>query len=96
MTEPAVRRPRNWVAALLVLVPIATFVVYSSFQVSTVECRVCMRHDGHEICRAASAATEPEARRSASENACALLTSGMTETIRCQGSVPVSSECRAL
>ena len=88
------RSSRNLVAALVVLLPIIAFVVYSSFQVSAVECEVCMRYEGREMCRAASAATREEARRSASDNACALLTSGMTETIRCLNGGPAKTECR--
>jgi hypothetical protein len=91
-------RPRTWrnlTATLLILVPVAAFVVYSSFQVSAVECEVCMRFDGRESCRAASAARREEALRAAVDNACALLTSGMTETIRCQRGEPERAECRA-
>ena len=87
---------KNLVAALVVLVPIAGFVVYSSFQVSAVECEVCVRFDGREMCRAASAATRDEALRSATDNACALLTSGMTNSIRCQQGEPLKTECRSV
>jgi hypothetical protein len=86
---------KNLAAAVVVLVPIAAFVVYSSFQVSAVECEVCMRFDGREMCRAASAASRDEALRSATDNACALLTSGMTNTILCHQSEPTKSTCRA-
>lgn len=96
MAGPAARTtPRNALAALAVLVPIVGFVVYSSFQVSAVECEVCMRHEGRQQCRRASAATKEEALRGARDNACALLASGMTETIRCQNGEPARSECRA-
>jgi hypothetical protein len=87
---------RNAVAAACVLLPVIGFVVYSSFQVSAVECEVCMTFEGHPLCRSASAATRDEALRSAADNACALLTSGMTNTIRCQRSEPVKTLCRPL
>ena len=87
---------RNAVAAACVLLPVIGFVVYSSFQVSAVECEVCMAFDGRELCRSASAATREEALRSAADNACALLASGMTHTIRCQQSEPVKSRCQPL
>ena len=87
---------RNRIAALLVLTPVAGFVVYSSFRVSVVECEVCMQFDGRAICRSVSAARRDEALRGATENACALLTSGMTNTIRCQQSEPAKTECRSL
>jgi hypothetical protein len=96
---PDVRRSGSWrnrIAAVVVLAPVIGFVVYSSFQVSTVECEVCMQFDGRSTCRSASAARRDEALRSATDNACALLTSGMTNSIRCQQSEPVKSECRTL
>ena len=96
---PTLRPPRRaWrqaVAALAVLTPIVAFVVYSSLRVGVVECEVCMRYDGREMCRAASAAGRAEALRSATDNACALLTSRMTNTIRCQQAEPAKTECRA-
>ena len=87
---------RNRIAAAVVLTPVIGFVVYSSFQVSAVECEVCMQFDGRTICRSASAARRDEALRSAADNACALLTSGMTNSIRCQQGEPVKTECRSL
>jgi hypothetical protein len=92
-------RPRSWrnlAATLAVLVPVAAFVVYSSFQVRLVECEVCVNFDGRQSCRTASAALRDEALRAAIDNACALLTSGMTNSIRCQRSEPARAECRAL
>jgi len=93
---PRRRSWRNAVAALVVLTPVVAFVVYSSFRVSAIECEVCMRFEGRELCRAASAARREEALRSAVDNACALLTSGMTNTIRCQQGEPARAQCRSL
>jgi hypothetical protein len=96
---PESRRSGSWrnrIAAVVVLVPVAGFVVYSSFRVSAVECEVCMQFDGRAICRSASAARRDEALRGATDNACALLTSGMTNTIRCQQSEPAKTQCRSL
>jgi hypothetical protein len=87
---------RNRIAAVVVLMPVIGFVVYSSFRVSVVECEVCMQFDGRALCRSASAARRDEALRGATDNACALLTSGMTNTIRCQQRQPAKTECRSL
>jgi hypothetical protein len=92
-------RPRSWrnlAATLAVLVPVAAFVIYSSLQAGSVECEVCMDFEGRRICRTASAAGHEEALRAAVDNACALLTSGMTNTIRCQQGEPARTDCRAL
>jgi hypothetical protein len=96
---PESRRSGSWrnrIAAVAVLTPVVGFVVYSSFRVSAVECEVCMQFDGRAICRSASAARRDEAVRGATENACALLTSGMTNTIRCQQGQPAKTDCRSL
>ena len=92
-------RPRSWrnlAATLAVLVPVAAFVIYSSLQAGSVECEVCMDFEGRQVCRTASAAAREEALRAAVDNACALLTSGMTNTIRCQRGEPTRTDCRAL
>ena len=86
---------RNAVAALVVLTPVVAIVVYSSFQVAEVECRVCMTFAGRDLCRSVSAKTKDEALRGAAENACALLASGMTETLHCTRSEPREAECSA-
>jgi len=96
---PEARRGGTWrnrIAAFVVLAPVIGFVVYSSFRVSAVECEVCMQFDARAICRSASASRRDEALRSATNNACALLTSGMTNTIRCEQGEPVKTECRSL
>jgi hypothetical protein len=92
MAKP--RAWRNLVATIAVLLPIAAFVVYSSFGVSAVECEVCMQFEGRQVCRTVSAARREEALRGAIDNACALLTSGMTNTIHCQQNEPARMQCR--
>ncbi len=87
---------RNGVAALVVLAPVVAVVVYSSFEVSEYECRVCMSFDGRDVCRTVSAKTQDEALRGATDNACALLTSGMTNTLQCTRRAPREAECKTL
>jgi len=94
---PAVKPSwRNSVAAIIVLAPVVAVVVYSSFQVSEIECEVCMAFEGREMCRTVSAATREQALRGAIDNACALLTSGMTNTLHCTQSEPQRNQCRSL
>ena len=94
-TMARARSWRNLAATLAVLLPVVAFVVYSSLQVGAVECEACMDFEGRRICRTASAAGREEALRAAVDNACALLTSGMTNTIRCERGEPARTECRA-
>lgn len=51
---------------------------------------VCMEYRGRSACRTAAGATREEALRTAVDNACALLASGMTESIQCGRSEPRS------
>ena len=90
------RRWRNTVATLAVLVPVVAVVVYSSFQVSEFECEVCMTFEGNQSCRRVNAKTELEALRGATDNACALIASGVTQTMRCTHSEPTTAKCKKL
>lgn len=51
---------------------------------------VCMEFRGQTVCRTASGPTRAEAVRTATDNACGLLASGMTDTIQCGNTPPKS------
>ena len=51
---------------------------------------VCMSFQGRTNCAIASAETREEALRTASSNACAIIASGMTDSLACERSAPVS------
>ena len=51
---------------------------------------VCMEFNGRDVCRAASGATPELARRTATDNACALIASGMSDSIACTNTQPKS------
>jgi hypothetical protein len=90
------QRWRNTLLGAGALGILAAFVIYSSFQVSDFECEVCMTFGGGEVCRKATGTSEAEGLRTATDNACALLASGMTETIRCQRTAPQRATCQPL
>jgi hypothetical protein len=81
-------------ATVAVLVPLIALVVYWSFQVSDYECEVCVSFDGREVCRTVTGQTEEEGLRSATDNACALLAAGVTDTLRCTRTRPTKAQCR--
>ena len=87
---------RNAIVTLAVLLPIAAVVIYSSFQVSDFECEVCIAFEGHETCRTVTGKTEQEGLRTGIDNACALLASGVTDTLRCTRTMPKKAVCRPL
>jgi hypothetical protein len=51
---------------------------------------VCMEFRGRTACRTAAGPTQEEAVRTAADAACALIASGMTDTIQCGRSQPKS------
>lgn len=66
------------------------FLVYSSMHIANYRVEVCIAFHGVNQCRTASADTQADALRSAQSNACALLTSGVTETMQCEHQDPTS------
>jgi hypothetical protein len=87
---------RNAIVTLAVLLPVGGYVVWSSFQVSDYECDVCITFGGRDACRTVAGKTEEEAMRGALNNTCALLSSGVTDTLRCERTTPRKLECRAV
>ncbi len=79
--------------ALGALLALGGFVVWTSLSVGTVRCEVCIDFEGRTACRAVDARTEDEARAAARTNACAQLTSGVTSTLACERTTPLSSRC---
>jgi hypothetical protein len=75
---------------ILFAIFIVGFLVYTSFGNSRFRCEVCVAFQGNKSCRKASAATREGAQRSATDNACALIASGVTATMVCTTSPPVS------
>jgi hypothetical protein len=82
----------SWVA-LAGLVAVGAFVVWSSFQIGGVRCEVCITFENREACRAVDGTTREEALAAARTNACALLASGVTQTLACERTPPTRSDC---
>ena len=58
-------------------------------------CEVCVTFLGRTACREAVGATREEAVRTATDNACAFVASGMTQTVQCTTSPPDRVTCPA-
>lgn len=65
-------------------------VVYWSLHLGQIKIEVCMEFRGRSNCRSAAAPTEGEAIRTATDNACATISSGMTDSIACSNAPPIS------
>lgn len=79
----------TWIAVAFVAAVLGV-IFFSTFRQERVSCRVCVTFNGRRDCRTASAVTQEEAVRAAVTNACALLASGVTESIQCENTKPDS------
>jgi hypothetical protein len=75
---------------IVFVVVVLVFLVYSSMHLAKYRVEVCIAFHGVNQCRTASADTQDHALRSAQSNACALLVSGVTETMQCERQTPTS------
>jgi hypothetical protein len=58
------------------------------------ECEACMRFDARTHCAAAAAGTREAAEQAAVMAACGALTGGVTASLQCQATAPVSLRCQ--
>jgi hypothetical protein len=75
---------------ILFILVVVGFVVYSTIGTGRVRCEVCISFQGRSACRTASASTRELALRTATENACAQISSGVTESNQCNNTPPDS------
>jgi hypothetical protein len=66
---------------------------YASMSRERQTCEVCIDYQGRSACRKAEGESVEEARRTATDVACAVLASGMTESLQCQRTEPKSVRC---
>ena len=82
-------RKTLWLGVLFVAVIVAAL-VYTSVGAARHRCEVCMTYMGRTSCKTASAGSRQEALRTATQNACADIASGMTESNQCENGAPQS------
>ncbi len=63
-------------------------IVYSTMSLARFECEVCVTFNGRSACRVAAGATREETIRTATDNACAFLASGRTDSMACGRTPP--------
>jgi hypothetical protein len=78
-----------WLGIVFVAIVIG-FVVYSTLTTGRIRCEVCVTFRGQQSCRTASASTRELALRTATENACAIISSGVTDSNQCHNTPPDS------
>lgn len=75
---------------ILFLAIFAGFVVYSTMSTKRIRCEVCITFRGQQACRTAAAATRELALRTATDNACGVISSGITDSNQCHDTPPDS------
>jgi hypothetical protein len=90
------KKSMKWTVGVCTLLALGTLalIVSAAIQGFGILCEVCVTFEGRTQCREAYGHTEEEAIRTATDNACGLLTSGMTNTIRCGKTPPDTSTCQ--
>jgi hypothetical protein len=89
------RKSRTGLYGLMALFALMAFIVWRSFQVGGVRCEVCIDYNGRSQCRAVDGASREEALMAATQNVCAFLSSGVTDSMACTRTPPTKSECNA-
>lgn len=64
--------------------------IRSTMNLATYRVEVCMDYQGRSSCRTAAGSTEEFALRSATGNACALIATGVTDSMGCERTAPRS------
>ena len=77
------------VVGIVLFAALIALIAYSTVGTSSHRVEVCMQFNGQTACRTTSGSTQEFARRTATDNACAQISSGVTDTIACQQSPPV-------
>lgn len=75
-------------AGIFIISVILAIMVYSSMSLAATRVEVCVEFKGVTNCKIARGATQDAAIRTAIENACGEMASGVTESLACTRSVP--------
>jgi hypothetical protein len=75
---------------ILAVLGLAGLMFYSITSNIKYRVEVCVAFNGRTSCRTARADTQDHALRSAQSNACALIASGVTDTMQCEHAEPAS------
>ena len=67
--------------------------VYGSMASVQAECELCVEFRGQRQCRRGAGADQVDARAAAVRAACAVMASGMNESIACERTPPVEVRC---
>jgi len=89
-----VKRGITWIVVAGVLLVVG-YLIYGSTRLVQAECEVCVEYGGLRQCRRGSGVDDREAKAAAQRAACAVMASGMNESIACQNTPPKVTQCPA-
>jgi len=79
---------RTVVLGILFVLAVLAVLIYSTMNLARYRVEVCMTYQGRSQCRTAAGDSEEHALRSAASNACAMIASGMTDSMACEHATP--------
>jgi hypothetical protein len=85
---------RTTLAVMAAIAALIGLIIYAMQGLSAATCEVCVEYNGRTECRTAKGPSVAEATRTAQDNACGLLASGMTESMKCGRTPPKSVKCQ--
>jgi hypothetical protein len=88
MERKEVKKFRNILIIAFLLIAPAVWMTQIALNESTFECRVCMDFKGQKNCARAAGMDRESCISTARDNACALIASGMTDSIQCSQTTP--------
>ena len=75
-------------AGIFIIAVILAIMVYSSMSLAATRVEVCVEFKGVTTCKIARGATQDAAVRTAIDNACGAMASGVTDMLACTGRAP--------
>ena len=79
-----------WIVFPAVVIVPAIWMTWNVVTTQTINCEVCIRYGPGSQCRKATASDRYSCQRTATDNACAFLAQGMTQSIECSQTPPKS------
>jgi len=76
--------------AIVFLCAVAGYLLFSTIGLRRYRCEVCINYRGNTACGKAAASTREQALRTATENACAQISSGISASQQCEHTTPDS------
>jgi hypothetical protein len=84
---------RRILVVLAAIAAVGALLYWATVSQAGARCEACMSFHGRQRCATAAAATRDDAQRAAITAACAPLSGGVTDTIQCEATDPVSLRC---